>query len=116
MSYYVVKVLVTVGVVVAASEIARKESFWASLLLSLPLTSLLALSWLSFETGDVGRVAALSRGIFWMTLPSLVLFLLVPLLLRLQVGLWASLALGSAATMLGYAFTLRVLAAAGVEI
>ena len=37
-------------------------------------------------TGDVGKVAALSADIFWLVLPSLVLFVLLPVLLRQKSG------------------------------
>lgn len=116
MGFYVLKILVTVAVVVVASEIAKRESFWAALLMSLPVTSLMAFVWLYVETGDVDRVAALSRGIFWMLLPSLLLFVLLPVLLRLQAGFWTSLGLASAATVLAYAVTLRLLGVAGIEV
>jgi hypothetical protein len=49
-------------------------------LASLPLTSLLAFVWLYLDTGDTQRVADLSQGIFWLVLPSLSLFVLLPFL------------------------------------
>ena len=52
---------------------------FASALASLPLISLLAFMWLYLDTGDVEKVVALSRGIFWLVLPSLVLFIALPL-------------------------------------
>lgn len=53
------------------------------MLASLPLTSLLAFVWIQFETGDVKQIASLSRDIFWLVPPSLLLFVLLPMLLRL---------------------------------
>jgi len=38
--------------------------------------------WLYADTGDALRVADLASGIFWLVLPSLVLFIALPLLLR----------------------------------
>lgn len=116
MGFYVVKVAVTVAVVLAASEIAKRESFWAALLMSLPVTSLLAFVWVYVETGDASRVAALSHGIFWMFLPSMVLFVVLPVLLRMDVGFWTSLGVSSAATLAAYVVMIRVLALVGVEI
>jgi hypothetical protein len=77
--------------VVAIAEIGKRSSFWAALLASLPLTSLLAFIWLYLDTGDAGRVAALSRDIFWLVIPSLPLFLLLPWLLKAGWNFWASL-------------------------
>jgi hypothetical protein len=36
---FIVKVVVTVAVVIAVSEIAKRSSFWGAILASLPLTS-----------------------------------------------------------------------------
>lgn len=68
---FAIKVIFTVVVVVAVSEIAKRSSFWGALLASLPLTSLLAFIWLYVDTGDAQGVANLSQGIFWLVLPSL---------------------------------------------
>ena len=54
--------------------------------------------WLYRDTGQQERVAALAQSIFWLVLPSLVLFTALPLLLRGGWGFWASLALSCAAT------------------
>lgn len=99
---YVLKVALTIAIIVAVSEIAKRSSFWAAALASLPLTSLLALIWLYVETSDTQKVAALSQGIFWLVIPSLLLFVLLPLLLRAGWGFWASLSTSSVATAAAY--------------
>jgi hypothetical protein len=86
-----VKVLVTVAVVVAVSEVGKRSTFWGAVLASLPLTSILAFVWLYVETGHADTVAALSRSIFWLVLPSLPLFLLLPAMLRIGWTFWPSL-------------------------
>ena len=44
--------------------------------------ALLAFIWLYRDTGDTTKVAAPSADIFWLVLPSLVLFVLLPILLK----------------------------------
>lgn len=99
---YALKITLTMAIIVAVSEIAKRSSFWAAALASLPLTSLLALIWLYVETGNIQKVAALSQGIFWLVIPSLLLFVLLPLLLRAGWSFWASLCTSSAATAAAY--------------
>lgn len=99
---FALKVALTTVIIVAVSEIAKRNSFWAAALASLPLTSLLALIWLYIETGNIQKVIALSQGIFWLVIPSLLLFVLLPLLLRAGWGFWASLSASSAATAAAY--------------
>ena len=76
------KVIITSVIVVAIAEIAKRSSLFAAILASLPLTSLLAMIWLYVDTGDAEKVAALATGIFWLVLPSLALFIALPLMLR----------------------------------
>lgn len=113
MGQYLVKILITSVVVVAVSEIARRSSLWAAALASLPLTSLLAFVWLYVETGDVQSISSLSRDIFWLVLPSLVLFLLLPRLLELGWGFWMSLGISCAATALFYVVMVWILSHTG---
>lgn len=113
---YAVKIAVSAAVLVAVAEIAKRSSFWAAALASLPLTSLLAFVWLHLETGDAGKVAALSQGIFWLVLPSLVLFVVLPLLLRAGWSFWPSLGAGCVATALAYGAMAWALTRAGIRL
>jgi hypothetical protein len=99
---YTIKIFLTLAVIIAVSEIAKRSSFWAAALASLPLTSLLAFVWLYIETGNTQKVMALSHGIFWLVIPSLVLFVLFPLFLRSGWNFWLSLGGASAATAMAY--------------
>ena len=92
MLYYSIKILLSSLILVAVSEIAKRSSLLGALLASLPLTSLLAFVWLYLDTGDVQKVASLSSDIFWLVLPSLALFLVLPLLLKMGWSFWLSLA------------------------
>lgn len=116
MLYYIVKILLSATVLVAISEIAKRSSALAALLASLPLTSLLAFVWMHAEGASPGAIAELSGQIFWLVLPSLLLFLLLPWLLRHGFGFWPALGLASAATVLAYGLMLLVLRRVGVVI
>jgi hypothetical protein len=102
-------------VVVAASELGKRSSLWGALLASLPLTSILAFVWLYLDTGDARSVARLSTSILWLVLSSLVLFLLLPLLLR-SWSFWASLALACASTAAAYSALVWVLGRVGMRL
>lgn len=113
---YVLKIVISAVVLVAVSELAKRSSFWGAALASLPLTSLLAFVWLYLDSGEVQGVSALSQGIFWLVLPSLVLFIALPLLLRSGAGFWLSLALSCFATAVAYFGMVRLLGVFGVRI
>lgn len=113
---YVLKVAVTALVVVAVAELGKRSSFWAAALASLPLTSLLALVWMRLDGAAPERIAGLSTGIFWLVLPSLLLFVVFPLLLRAGVNFWASLALACGVTALAYAGLVALLDRLGIQL
>jgi hypothetical protein len=116
MLYATFKVLLTSVLVVAVSEAAKRSALFGAVIASIPLTSVLAMIWLYVDTGDTEKVARLATGIFWLVLPSLVLFLSLPLMLRGGVGFYASLAASIALTVVAYFAMLQMLRLVGVEI
>ena len=103
MLYLLVKAAVSGAIVAAVSEIARRYPGWGGLIASLPLTSLLAMIWLYRDNSDTERVAELSVSTFWFFLPSIPLFLVLPALLRSNLGFWPSLVLCVIGTLALYA-------------
>jgi len=101
--YYATKILVTTALVVLIAEIAKRSSFAGALLASIPLVSVLAMVWLYIDTKDVAKVSALSTSVFWLVLPSLVLFIILPLLLHLGMNFYLSLSIAIAITVASYA-------------
>lgn len=99
---YPIKVAVTAVVVVAVAEVAKRSSFWGAVLASLPLTSLLAFTWLYLDTGNGEAVATLASSIFWLVLPSLPLFLVLAALLRSGWAFWPSLGAACVVTIAAY--------------
>ncbi len=77
-----IKYAVTSALIVAISEAAKRSSWLAAILASLPLTSILALCWLYWDTGSTEKVAELSTGILWAVFPSLLFFVALPFLLK----------------------------------
>jgi len=116
MLYYSIKLALSAIIIVAVSELAKRQPAWGGLLASLPLVSLLAIVWLYVDTRDTSQVSALSLSIFWLVLPSLAFFLALPLLLRQGLGFTASLALAALVTMGAYALMLSGLKRFGVDL
>jgi hypothetical protein len=82
MFYFISKTLLTALIVAAVSEVARRFPLWASLLVSLPLTSILAFIWIYVESRDSDKIIEMSHSVFWLVFPSLAFFLVLPFLLK----------------------------------
>lgn len=113
---YIVKIVVSTAIIVAVSELAKRNSFWAAGLASLPLTSLLTFVWVYLDTGDTERIGLLSHNIFWLVLPSLILFIALPLLLRTGIGFWIGLAGACIITAIAYLGMVKMLGFLGVRL
>jgi hypothetical protein len=114
MGFYLLKIIITALLVTVVSELAGRNNPFAALLAALPLISILAMIWMHLQGSPAGDIALLSKQIFWLVLPSLVLFLLFPVLIKLDFGFWLSLGLASGATILSYGGLLWFLKLTGV--
>ena len=99
MIYYLIKIAVTAILVVAISEISKRSSFAGAVLASVPLVSVLAMTWLYIDTKDITRVSNLSTGVFWLVIPSLALFLTLPLLLKQGLNFYLSIGISIGLTI-----------------
>lgn len=113
---YILKILITALVVTGVSELAKRYSVIAAILASLPLTSILAMTWLYHDTKDAQKIISLSYGIFWAVLPSLVFFAVLPLLLKSGLRFSISMALASLVMFAAYTLYVFALGKFGVKI
>ena len=103
MLLFLIKAAVSGLLVALISTVARRYPGWGGLVASLPLVSVMAMLWLYGETRDTEKVAALAMSTFWFFLPSMPMFLLIPLMLRSGWSFGVTMATAVAVTMLLYA-------------
>lgn len=116
MLYLALKAVISGILIAAASEVAKRFPGFGALIASLPLVSVLGMIWLWRDRPDAENMAAHAGATFWYVLPSLPMFLLIPVLLRAGLPFWLALTLGciltvalySALTILGPRFGLRL--------
>lgn len=116
MGYYLTKIVITTILIVAVSEIAKRSSMVAAILASIPLISVLAMVWLYFDTGNTEKVSDLAVSIFWLVLPSLVLFVALPVLLKNGMNFYLSLFIAIALTAFCYWLMVFMLNRYGVKL
>jgi hypothetical protein len=98
MLFLLIKAVISGGVIVAVSEIAKRHPGFGALIASLPLISILGMVWLWHDKPDAANMADHAQATFWYVLPSLPMFLVIPALLRRDVPFWAALGVGCALT------------------
>lgn len=116
MLYFVIKCILSGIIIAVVSEVAKRSPAFGALVVSLPLVSLLAILWLWRDTGDTERIASLAESTFWYILPSLPMFLVLPAMLRADLGFWPSMAASCILTMVLYFITAWTLSRFGIKL
>jgi hypothetical protein len=98
----VAKALLAGAMITAIAEIGKRLPATAAIVASLPLVSVLGMVFLWRELPDTENMARHSYATFWYVLPSLPMFLVIPVLLRNGVSFWVALTLGCVLTVLLY--------------
>ncbi|MBI5134784.1 DUF3147 family protein [Candidatus Uhrbacteria bacterium] len=113
---FIIKVFISALIIALVSELGKRFSAVAAILASLPLTSILAILWLYYDTKNVETIRALSLNIFWAVLPSLLFFIALPSFLKWGMKFeWAMFG-ASIVMVLGYTAYLFVLKKFGIAI
>ncbi|TKB11573.1 DUF3147 family protein [Desulforhopalus sp. IMCC35007] len=116
MTYYLIKIAITSSLIVLISEIAKRSTLIGAVLASVPLISVLAMFWLYYETKDTARVSNLATSVFWLILPSLALFVTLPILLKLGLSFYPSIVISLGATVISYFFMVFILHSFGIQL
>ena len=106
---YFIKILVTTVMVILISEAAKRNQMAGAMLAALPTTSIIAITWYYYDTANKAQTAGLVENIFYMVLPSLIFFIILPYMLRRDYSFAASIGVSSAATAGVYLIFIKLL-------
>ncbi len=115
MAYLVLKSFISGIIVLLISEVAKRNAAFGALVASLPVVSVLGMIWLWQETKDSKRLALHSEATFWLVLPSLPMFLILPRLLNAGINFYFALAICCVITALLYVGTTYLLPKIGIK-
>lgn len=109
--FLLIKAIVSGAIIAGASELSKRSPLSGAILLSVPLTSLLTAIWLRIEIKDNNKVATMLGNIFWAHLPTLVFFIICPIMLRAGYNFWLSMSVSlmiTAVVFFIYAYILNM--------
>lgn len=90
MLQYALKIVVLAVLIVVVAEVAKRWPLWAAVATSVPAVSIAALILLYMDVGKPQQVMIVSHAMFWLCFPSLALFGVLALLLKLGWDFWPS--------------------------
>ena len=115
MAWIITKYLLTAGMVVFISEVAKRSDRLGGLFAALPLMTLLTLTWLYIENQPEEKIANHAYYTFWYVIPTLPMFLLFPYLLP-RLGFWMAMGASLAVTVICFGLFALLMKNFGVEL
>lgn len=107
--YFFIKVLISAVIIATVTKLSEKTPVGGALLKSLPLTSFLVFFFMKYEGRTNKEIASMSWDILYLVVPSLVLFIIFPMLLNKGWSFYSSLAVSTVIMCIGYGITLKVM-------
>lgn len=115
MNWIITKYLVTAGIIVAVSEVAKRSGKLGALITALPLVAVIALLWMYVEKQPPERIGSYAYYTFWYVLPTLPMFLIFPAVLK-HYGFWQAMGASVLVTVGSLAVMAWVLRFIGIEL
>ena len=115
MMFNIAKILISALIIFIASEIGKKDTILGAIIVSLPMISLLTISWIYFETRDIDKIINFAYGVFAMIMPSLSFFITLPYFLK-KINFIPSMFLSISVMVLLYFILTMIYKKIGVEI
>lgn len=110
------KVAISALLIALVSELAKRSTVLAAILVSLPLISILSLIWVWRETASEQKIIELASGIFWACLPSLLFFVVLPFCLKAGLKFGWAMTASSMTMFLGYTIYVFILGKFGIKV
>jgi hypothetical protein len=115
MTWIITKYLITAGLVVFISEMAKRSDKLGGFIAALPLITLLTLIWLYIENQPEEKIANHACYTFWYVVPTLPMFLLFPYLLP-KLGFWLTMGASVVVTIIFFGLFALVMKGFGVQL
>lgn len=91
MKFLILKYAVTAFIIVLVSEVAKRTDRLGALLASLPFVTIMVMVWLYIEGQGDEKISNHAFYTFWYVIPTLPMFLVMPVLLKNGISFWWSL-------------------------
>jgi asparagine N-glycosylation enzyme membrane subunit Stt3 len=107
--YFTVKVLISAIIIATVTKLSEKTTIGGALLKSIPLTSFLVFFFMKYEGRTNREISQMSKDIVYLVIPSLILFVVFPMLLDRGWNFGVSLAISTVIMCGGYLITLKIM-------
>lgn len=110
------KALATAAFIVLVSEVAKRSTLFAALMVGMPLATMMTVALTYSDTKDAEMVTRFATTTFYLVWPGLLFFIALPLLQRAGAHFWLAFGIATVVTIAAYAGLILVLRHFGVEL
>ncbi|MBO55190.1 MAG: hypothetical protein CL886_05950 [Dehalococcoidia bacterium] len=103
------KIGLTALIIFAVVHVSERNTLLAAVLASIPIVSVLAMMWMNHEGQSAEQIGGFAKDIVWLVIPSLLLFIVMPLLIERGWEFYPALGAGLMTTILGYLLMIQIM-------
>ena len=103
------KIGLTALIIFAVVQVSERNTLLAAVLASIPIVSVLAMMWMNHEGQSAEEISGFAKDIVWLLIPSLLMFIVMPLLIERGWEFYPALGAGLATTILGYFLMIQIM-------
>lgn len=108
------KIGLTALIIFAIVQVSERSTLLAAVLASVPIVSVLAMMWMNHEGQSAEQISVFAKEIVWLLIPSLLMFIVMPLLIDRGWDFYPALGAGLVTTIVGYFIMIQIMDKFGV--
>ena len=103
------KIGLTALIIFAVVQVSERNTLLAAVLASIPIVSVLAMMWMNHEGQTTEEISGFAKDIVWLLLPSLLMFIVMPILIERGWEFYPALGAGLGTTIIGYFLMIQIM-------
>ena len=103
------KIGLTALIIFAVVQVSERNTLLAAVLASVPIVSVLAMMWMNHEGQSAEEISSFAKDIVWLLIPSLLMFIVMPLLIERGWDFYPALGAGLSTTIIGYFLMIQLM-------
>ena len=103
------KIGLTALIIFAVVQGSERNTLLAAVLASVPIVSVLAMIWMNHDGQSAEEISGFAKDIAWLLIPSLLIFIVMPLLIERGWEFYPALGAGLLTTILGYFLMIQIM-------
>ena len=116
MATLIAKYALTAFIIVLVSEVAKRTDKVGALIASLPFVTIMVMIWLYVENQGTEKIANHAYYTFWYVIPTMPMFIAMPVMLRKGVNFWLTLVLSIGITLVCFVLTALIVKKFGIDL